>query len=163
MSLPPFDGTGWIEGMPGLPGGEPPPPVLTLTLTAEPAAPAVGTPLVIAATANVDPPDPVVLNYTLNAGAPEVAGPLTETGAMSWSNSVDTLLLIPGSVYDLWVTSGAAVSNHVTVTITATVAALTAFAEANNIEVPVGAKKAELLALVTDAATAPGLTLTEEN
>ena len=83
---------------------------------------------------------------------------------MTFSDSIDTLLLAPGSVYDLWVTSGTAQSAHVTVTIAATVTGLRQFAEDNNIAVPDGAKKADLLALVQDK-PAPALTLTsiEEN
>jgi hypothetical protein len=164
MSLPPFDGTGWIIGMPGLPGGGTTPPALTLTLTAEPANPAAGAPVVISVTASADPPDPVTLNYTLNGGAPVSGIALTETSPTTWSNSVDTTLLVPGSVYEVWATSGAAESNHVTVTIAATVGALTAFAEAHGIDIPSGAKKAELLTLVQESnIAAPALLNTEEN
>lgn len=156
MLQPVWDGTGMPPEFWG--GGSAPPP-LTLTLTATPASVPVGTPLVISATASADPADLVVLNYTLNGGAPVAAGPLTETAPTTWSNSVDTLLLVPGSVYDLWATSGTAESNHVAVTIAATVAGLRQFAADNGIDVPEGAKKADLLALVGEAASAPALTL----
>jgi len=165
MSLPPFDGTGWIAGMPGLPGGGSPPPVVVLTIAAAPANPTAGTPVVIDVTASADPADPVTLTYTLNGGAP-VAGPaLTETSPTTWQNTVDTTLLVPGSAYVLWATSGAVTSNQVAVTIAATVAALRAFADANGIDVPAEAKRADLLALVQEATSAPDLTLTstEEN
>jgi len=135
MSLPPFDGTGWIAGMPGLPGGTAPPVNAT---GADAGAPGAFTP----AGSTVPPGFNEVVSWGI------VANPATP-----WT--VGQHVITADGTHVSWMGTGWNVGDAVTAEALSgwTKAELIQFAEDHDppIAIPSGSNKTQIIALILAA------------